>query len=395
MESSRASDGQTAPRVPVYLDHNATTPVDPAVIAAAVPYLTTHFGNPSSGHRYGLVARQAVDEARQQTAGLVGCEPKELAFVGSGSEANNLALRGAVLANASPGRRTIVTQTTEHPSVLATCAALQRAGVCDVVVLDVDGHGRLDPEQARSAIDASTLLVSIQYANGETGTIQPIAELARLAHQQGALFHTDACQAVGKISIDIALLEVDLLSLAGHKMYAPKGIAALVHRHEIGLDAITYGGGQEGGLRSGTENVPYIVGLGRASVLPKENLVSEGERLRALRDLLFDELSARLTRAVRLNGHATSRLPNTLNISIDGVNGRALLAATPQVAASTGSACHASTGEPSGVLMAMRLSPERAVAAVRLTLGRTTTEADVRTAVDALVATIDKGIGDA
>ncbi|MGN9913941.1 cysteine desulfurase family protein [Phytohabitans sp. LJ34] len=395
MDSRPASDGLAAPRMPVYLDHNATTPVDPAVVAATLPYLTTHFGNPSSGHRYGLVARQAVDEARQQTAGLVGCDPKDLVFVGSGSEANNLALRGAVLASASHGRRTIVTQATEHPSVLATCAALRRAGVCDVVVLDVDAHGLVDVEQARSAIDATTLLVSIQYANGETGTIQPIAELARLAHKRGALFHTDACQAAGKISIDVAALEVDLLSLAGHKMYAPKGIAALVRRHEIGLDATTYGGGQEGGLRSGTENVPYIAGLGRASVLAKENLIGEGERLRALRDLLYEELRARLTRAVHLNGHPTLRLPNTLNISIEGVDSRSLLAATPQVAASTGSACHTGTGEPSGVLMAMRMPPERAAAAVRLSAGRTTTEADVRTAVDALVAAVHKGIGDA
>lgn len=395
MDSRPASDGQAAPRMPVYLDHNATTPVDPAVVAATLPYLTTHFGNPSSGHRYGLVARQAVDEARQQAAGLVGCDPKDLVFVGSGSEANNLALRGAVMANASPGRRTIVTQATEHPSVLATCAALQRAGVCDVVVLDVDGRGLVDVEQARSAIDSSTLLVSIQFANGETGTIQPIAELAQLAHEQGALFHTDACQAAGKISIDVAALEVDLLSLAGHKMYAPKGIAALIRRHAIGLDATTYGGGQEGGLRSGTENVPYIVGLGTASVLAKDNPIGEGERLRALRDLLYDELRARLTRTVRLNGHPTLRLPNTLNISIEGVDSRSLLAATPQVAASTGSACHTGTGEPSGVLMAMRVPPERAAAAVRLSAGRTTTEAEVLTAVDALVAAVHKGISDA
>jgi cysteine desulfurase len=381
---------------PVYLDHNATTPVDPAVLAAMMPYLTTHFGNPSSDHRYGRTAARAVAEARTRVAGLVGAEPDEVVFVASGSEANNLAVRGVADAARNGGagaasvRRTVVTCAVEHPSVLRTCAALEREG-WRVVSLGVDGSGRVDLDHARAAIDDSTLLVSVQYANGETGTIQPLAEVAAIAREHGALVHTDACQAVGKVDVDLSRLGVDLLTLAGHKMYAPKGVAALVRRRDVRLRPLTYGGGQEGGLRAGTENVPYVVALGAASAVARGRLPGEGGRLAALRDLLHDALCSRLDRPVLLNGHPSARLPNTLNVSVDGTDGRAVLAGTPQVAASTGSACHAGRPEPSEVLLAMGLSRERASAALRLSVGAGTAEADVLRAADSLAATL-KGL---
>jgi cysteine desulfurase len=384
---------------PIYLDHNATTPVDRRVLAELEPYLSTHFGNPSSGHAYGRTTRHAVELARRRTADLIGAQPDEVTFTGSGSESNVLAIRGAALAHPfarhGTGRTTIVTQVTEHPSVLNTCDALHRLHGLRVVLLPVDRHGRVDLDAARAAIDKSTLLVSIQLANGETGTIQLVADIARMAHDHGALFHTDAAQAAGKIATGVGNLDVDLLTIAGHKMYAPKGVAALYHRRGVALEPLVHGGGQEGGRRSGTENVAYVVALGAACVLARLGLAAEVDRIRGLRDLLHerlrDRLGRRLGRAVRLNGDPERRLPNTLNVSVDGIDARAVLAATPALAASTGSACHAGSAEPSGVLVAMGLPPDRAGAAVRLSLGRWTTEADVDGAVDALAATVEDG----
>lgn len=364
---------------PVYLDHNATTPVDPRVVEACVPYLAEHFGNPSSGHAYGHRAHAAVDAARAAVAGLIDCAPGEIVFTGGGSESDVLAIRGAALAHRGAH---LITQATEHPAVLSTMDALRRLHDLRVTVLPVDRHGLVDPADLAAALTDDTVLVSIMHANGETGTIQPIRELAGLAHARGALFHTDAAQTMGKIGVTVRELGVDLLTVAGHKMYAPKGIGALYVRDGLTLEPTIYGGGQERGLRSGTENVALIVALGEAARLAAR----EPADLQGLRDRLHERLGELLPGRVTLNGHPTRRLPNTLNVSITGASGRQLLAATPEIAASTGSACHEGVDLPSPVLTAMGMPAERAGAALRLTLGRWTTASDVTRAAKAIAA---------
>ncbi|MDQ7911170.1 cysteine desulfurase family protein [Phytohabitans sp. ZYX-F-186] len=369
---------------PIYLDCNATTPIDPAVVSAMRPYLDVRFGNPSSTHHYGAAPAAALDTAREQVAALLGAEPAAILFTGSGSEAANLAVRGAVLAAPRRRHHHMITQATEHPAVLATCRALHRLHGVDVTVLPVDAHGLVDPADLRAAITPRTALVSVMMANNETGTIQPIADLAAIAHAHGALLHTDAAQAAGKVPVDIGALGADLVTVAGHKMYAPKGIAALYLRPGLTLEPVVYGAGQERGLRAGTENVAYAVGLGTAADLSRGGLDRERYRLAGLRDRLHQALDAALPGLVHLNGHPDQRLPNTLNVSVSGVSGADLLAAVPQVAASTGSACHSGTTAPSPVLTAMRLDRDRALGAVRMSLGRWTTRSDVDRAADLL-----------
>jgi cysteine desulfurase len=371
---------------PIYLDYNATTPTDPRVVGAMLPYLTTHFGNPSSTHEYGTAPADALTQARERIARLIGARPEEMIFTGSGSEANNLAISGAVLAHTRTGARPahIVTQTTEHPAVLATCQALHRLHGVQATYLPVDAEGRVDPQELAAAITAHTILVSIMLANNETGTIQPITELARITHEHGALFHTDAAQAVGKIPVDVAALGVDLLTVVGHKMYAPKGVAALHARAGTRLEPLIHGGGQERGMRAGTENIAYAVALGAAAELAAADLAAgEPERQRRLRDDLHHLLTERLPGRVLLNGHPTQRLPNTANLALTQNRGDDILAAAPGIAASTGSACHAGTTEPSPVLTAMALG-ERARSAVRLSIGRWTTPDDIAQAVTQL-----------
>ncbi|GAA4509123.1 cysteine desulfurase family protein [Nonomuraea ferruginea] len=361
----------------LYLDYNATTPVDPEALRAALPYLTTHFGNPSSGHSYAGEPRRAVERARGQVAGLLGARPGEIVFTSGGSEADTLAVRGAALG--SPGRQ-VVTLATEHPAVLRSCESLRADGFT-VTRVPVDPHGRVDPDVLHAAVrERQTALVSIAYGNSETGTLQPIAELAAVAHESGALFHTDAAQAAGKVPLDVSALGVDLLTMVGHKMYAPKGVGALYVRSGTRLHPLIHGGGQEGGLRAGTENVALVAALGKAAELARLELPGSAVRLAALRDLLHAELEARLPGRVHLNGHPAERLPGTLNVSIDGVGGRALLAAVPGIAAATGSACHEGVDAPSPVLLAMGLPAGRASEAVRLSLGRWSTEREVRQA---------------
>jgi cysteine desulfurase len=307
-------------------------------------------------------------------------------FTGSGSEANNLAIRGTVLAS-NRDQPHVITQQTEHPAVLATCSALQRLHRVRVTLLPVDGHGLVDPQNLAAAITPHTVLVSIMLANNETGIIQPIADLARIAHEHGVPMHTDAAQAVGKILVDVAALDVDLLTVVGHKMYAPKGVAALYVRPGLDLEPVVYGGGQEHGLRSGTENVALAVALGAAADLAHADLAADAaHRLADLRDRLHHRLTDALG-TVWLNGHPDRRLPNTLNVSIAGLPGDALLAATPGLAASTGSACRAGTTEPSPVLSAMGIDRDRALSAVRLTVGRWSTGPDIERAVELLAAT--------
>ncbi|GAC1454881.1 MAG: cysteine desulfurase family protein [Ktedonobacteraceae bacterium] len=361
---------------PIYLDYNATTPVDPAVFEAILPYLSTHFGNPSSTHTYASPTRLAITTARSQVAQLLHCQPSEIIFTGCGSESDTLAIRGAALMALHRGNH-IITQVTEHPAVLKICNALERLHDFRITYLPVDAQGRIHTEDVAAAISDQTVLITIMHANNETGTLQPIAEIAEIAHRHGVLIHTDASQSVGKIPTLVDELGVDLLTLAGHKLYAPKGIGALYIREGLQLEPTIYGGGQEYGRRAGTENVAYMVGLGAACELAYAQLATSQVRLQHLRDLLQQRLSQQLPGSVHLDGHLTERLPNTLNIHIDNVVGEEVLTATPEIASSTGSACHEGSTEPSSVLTAMGLTRAQALGALRLTLGRWSTEAEV------------------
>jgi cysteine desulfurase len=373
---------------PIYLDYNATTPVDPVVVEAMLPYLSTHFGNPSSSHNYGYVAHHAVDSARAQVARLLGCTPTEITFTGGGSESDNLAIRGIALAYQQRGNH-IITQVTEHPGVLNTCRALEQLHGFRVTYLPVDRSGRVSTESVEAAIDDKTVLITIMHANNETGTMQPIAEIARVARKHGVLLHTDAAQSVGKIPVRVEDLGVDLLTVAGHKLYAPKGIGALYTKHGLQLEPVIYGGGQESGRRAGTENVANMVALGTACVLAQEQHAESQVRLQRLRDELQRLMEKYLPDRIHLNGHLTERLPNTLNVSVDGVIGEEVLADTPEIASSTGSACHEGNTDPSPVLMAMGMSKERALGALRLTLGRWSTEEQIEEAARLLARSMD------
>ena len=372
---------------PIYLDYNATTPVDPAVVDVMLPYLSTYFGNPSSSHYYARATRLAMDDARGQVAQVLGCEPGEIIFTGGGSESDALAIRGVALAYRSRGNH-IITQVTEHPAVLNTCRALAQLHGFRITYLPVDSLGRVSPADVEAAIDSQTILITIMHANNETGTLQPIAEIAKIARQHDVLFHTDASQSVGKIPTNVTNLGVDLLTMAGHKLYAPKGIGALYVKQGVGLEPVIYGGGQESGLRAGTENIAFMVGLGRAAFLAYAQLLSSQLRLQLLRDQLHRRLEQLLPQRVHLNGHPVERLPNTLNISIDDVIGEEILAAIPEIAASTGSACHEGSTEPSPVLTAMGLSRERALGALRLTLGLWSSEEEVERAATLIAQSV-------
>jgi cysteine desulfurase len=388
-----ASAGEAGP---IYLDHNATTPVDPRVIEAMLPYLTTHFGNPSSAHEYGRAPHAAVGAARARVAALVNARAEEVVFMGSGSEADATAIRGIVTAarRAGNSRPHVITQATEHPAVLSACAYAEHHHGAEVTVLGVDRDGLVDPADLAAALRPETVLVSVMHANNETGVIQPIAELVRIAHSHGALFHTDAAQSVGKIPVDVALLDVDLLTVVGHKMYAPKGIAALYVRTGVDLEPLIGGGGQEQGRRAGTENVAGAVAFGAAAELALDELAAgSAARLEDLRDRLHRELEVRLPGRVDLNGARSPRLPQTLNVSIRGIEGHAVLSSCAAVAASTGSACHSGEHEPSPVLSAMGLSRERGLSALRLTLGRWTTASDVDTSAAELARAVEESSG--
>jgi cysteine desulfurase len=317
--------------------------------------------------------------ARAEIANLIGAEPDNIVFTANGSEADALAIQGGVLA-VDGGH--VITQTTEHPAVLGACATLRRRHGVETTYLLVDASGRVFAADLRAALSRQTSLVSIMYANNETGVLQPIAELAAIAHEHGALLHTDAAQAVGKIPINVVELDVDLLTIVGHKMYAPKGIGALYVRPGVRLEPLIRGGGQEHGLRPGTENTAWAVALGAAARIAGVELIEEGNRLRGLRDRLHQRLFDRLPGRVQLNGDPVQRLPNTLNVTITGVRSDDLLANCPQVAASTGSACHTGKPEPSPVLSAMGHDADHALGALRLTLGRWSSQSDVDQAAD-------------
>lgn len=375
----------------IYLDYNATTPIDDRVLNSMMPFLTTEFGNPSSDHAYGAAPRAALAIAREQVAALVGANASEIVFTGSGSEADALAIRGAVVGAKTAGRTQphVITQVTEHPAVLAACRELEELHDVAVTYLPVDADGLVNPDDVEAAITPNTVLVSIMHANNETGTIQPIARIAAITRARGVLLHTDAAQSIGKIAVDVDELGVDLLIIVGHKMYAPKGIAALYVRDGVALHSIVGGGGQEHGLRAGTENVAYAVGLGTAAELARQALVDgETQRLSDLRDQLESELHAALPGRVHVNGQRIERIPNTLNVHIDGAPAVALLANLPAVAASAGSACHAGQDEPSAVLLAMGLSARDALSTIRLSLGRWSTPEQVELAAHAIAKAV-------
>jgi len=370
-------------KLPVYLDYNATTPVDPAVLEALLPYLSDHFGNPHSSHAYGATAATAVAGARAQVAGLLGALPEEIVFTSCASESNNLAIKGAAFALREKGRH-IITTAVEHPAVLNTCRYLEREFGFELTVLPVDSLGQVDPEWVREAIRPDTILISVIHAQNETGVLQPVSEIGWIAREQGILFHVDAAQAVGKIPVDVGDLNCDLLTVAGHKLYAPKGVGALYIRSGVELHPLIHGAAYEGGRRAGTDNVALAVALGKACALAAEHIAAgEPTRLQALRDRLHELLADQLP--VRLNGHKEDRLPGTLNISVIEAVGNDLLAAVPEIAASTGSACHAGVSRPSEVLLAMGIKPVIALGALRLSVGRYTTQEEVEYAAERII----------
>jgi cysteine desulfurase len=364
---------------PIYLDHNATTPLLPEVVDAMLPYLREHFGNPSSTHVHGVRARTAVTRAREQVAAAIGCDADEILFTSGGTEANNLAIRGVI----EPVQHArVVTTTIEHPATARPCAWLEKHGH-GVTRIGVDPDGRARLDLASAAIDRNTTLVTVMHSNNETGVLQPVAELARPAHAAGARVHTDAAQSVGKVPVRVREMDVDLLSIAGHKLYAPKGVGALYLKRGTPLAPLVLGASHERGLRPGTENVASIVGLGVACEAVTRDLETAAARMKALRDLLWERLASSVP-GLALNGHPDLRLPNTLNVRFPGAAGTAILEGAPEIAASTGSACHEGHESASAVILAMGVRPEDALGSVRLTLGRSTTEEQVRRAAEAL-----------
>jgi cysteine desulfurase len=375
---------------PIYMDHQTTTPVDRTVLEVMLPYLTDQFGDPSSrSHAWGWAAEEAVDRARAQVASLIGAQPEEIFFTSGATESDNLALKGIAHAHREQGRH-IITQSTEHRAVLDSCRVLEKEGFA-VTYLPVDRYGLVDPEAVRDAITEQTVLVSIMHANNEVGTIQPLAEIGQIVKARGILFHSDAVQAVGKIACDVDDLQLDLLSISAHKMYGPKGIGALYVRktrpRRIKLTPLLDGGGHERGLRSGTLNVPGIVGLGKACEIGESLWREEGERHTRLRERFLSGIFRALDH-VSLNGHPTQRLPNNINLSFVGVDGEALIMGMTEVACSSGSACTSTTLEPSYVLKAMGLDEALVHASIRFGLGRWTTEAEVDVTVQSVVSRV-------
>lgn len=366
---------------PIYLDHNATTPVLPEVLDAMLPYLTEHFGNPSSGHGYGLAAKEAVERARQQVAELVGCDATGVVFTSGGTEANNLAIIGTAAAAERPGH--LITSIVEHPATEQPCRRLELQG-WKIDRVGVDPWGRVGAGQVVSRLQPDTALITIMHANNETGSVQPLEAIGRAAREAQVLVHTDAAQSAGKLKVRLADLSVDMVSIAGHKLYGPKGVGALCLGPRAKIAPVLVGAGHEGGRRPGTENVAGIVGLGAACAIAAATLEQERLRVRRLRDRLWSRLSEQVP-GLALNGHPEHRLPNTLNVRFPRVLGAQVLEAAPEVAASTGSACHDGQQRASEVLLAAGLDAASALGSVRLTLGRSTDERAVDQAAQALV----------
>jgi len=357
----------------VYLDNNASTPLDPDVIKEMEPYIKEYYGNPSSGHWLGKKGREAIENSRNQVAKLIGAKPKEIIFTSGGSESNNHALKGITFSHREKGNH-IITSIIEHPAVINPCKYLVERGF-EVTYIGVDEYGRVNPKDIEKEITNKTILVSIMHANNETGTIQPIKEISKICKEKGIYLHTDAAQSIGKVPVDVSELGVDLLSIAGHKFHAPKGVGALYIREGVEVEPLIHGANHEFGQRAGTENVAGIVALGKASQIAHENMNKYNKEILRLRDLLHEKLESIAN--VKLNGHSTERLPNTLNISFVGIDSVNLLSKLKDIALSTGSACHDNVKEPSSVLTEMNVPKELALGAVRFSLGKFNTENEI------------------
>ncbi|MFW6139312.1 MAG: cysteine desulfurase family protein [Spirochaetota bacterium] len=373
---------------PVYLDYNATTPHDPEVVAEMLPYLEKHFGNPSSSHQYGILTKQAVEDARSRVASLLECKPSEIVFTSGGTESNNNAIKGAAFTNRHRGSH-IITTCIEHPAVFEVCRFLEKQGF-RVTCLPVDRYGLVSISDVKKAIGPQTILITIMHANNEVGTIQPVEEISKIAHEQGIIVHTDAAQSVGKIPVDVKSLGVDLLSIAGHKLYAPKGVGAMYIRNGVKLEKILHGAGQENGKRPGTENVLEIVGLGKACQVAERDLLKNMEHMKKMTDRLYTLLSQK-TDNIRLNGHPQKRLPNTLSLSFKGIEAQSLLTTLKdKVAVSAGAACHADRVEISRVLKAVGLPVEWARGTIRFSTGRMTTKEELERAAGLISEALQK-----
>ena len=372
-----------------YLDYAATTPTHPEVVAAMLPYFTEAFGNPSSIHSHGQEAKQALEEARDKVAALIGAESEEVVFTGSGTEADNFAIKGVAYANESKGNH-IITSTIEHHAVIESARFLERKGF-RVTYLPVDEYGLVDPDDVRRAITDKTILISVMQANNEVGTIEPIAEIGRIAREAGVYLHTDAVQTVGHIPVDVNDLGVDLVSMSAHKFYGPKGVGALYIRKGTKLVPFMHGGEQESGWRASTHNIPGIVGLGKAVELAQQEMTEEAERVTHLRDRLINGFRERIDH-IRLNGHPTGRLPNNVSVTVDFVEGESVLLNLDLegISASTGSACSSSSLEPSHVLLAMGLPQERAHCSLRFSLGKWTSEEDIDRVLEVMPKVVAK-----
>jgi len=377
--------------IPIYLDYNATTPLDPVVAATMIPYLTSKFGNPSSSHIYGIEAKQAIEKARKQIATLIGCHPDEIIFTSGGSEANNLAIKGVAFASLGKGNH-IITSVIEHPAVSEVCRYLERLNF-RITYIPVDEYGQIDAKKLKAAICPETILITIMHANNEVGTIQPIEKIGEIAKRNNILFHSDAAQTIGKIPVNVSKMQVDLLSIAGHKFYAPKGIGALYIRRGVKLEKLIHGADHEQNIRAGTENVIHIAGLGMAAEIVTNNelrvtieksATRKEERFRNLRDELYLGIKQAIPE-VRLNGHPTNRLPNTLSLGFPGVDAAILLDEMKEIAASAGAACHAGRTEISGVLEAMRVPSEFALGTIRFSTGKMTTPEEIDKAIPIIV----------
>lgn len=371
----------------IYLDYNATTPVDPAVVEAMIPFFSEFFGNPSSVHEHGKLPRTDIEKARRQIAELIGCDADEIIFTSGGTESNNLAIKGFALQNVDKGNHLIISSI-EHPSVMECCHWLEKNGF-HISLVRVDMEGRIDIKDLISKIRKETILISVMHANNETGTIQPVEEIANLAHERGIIFHSDAAQSVGKTGINLCQLQVDMLSLAGHKIYAPKGIGALYIKAGLKLQKLMHGAEHEKGLRAGTENVPYIVALGKACEIARNNFPEEPQKLEKMRNYFRDRLRSELPE-IRINGHERYVLPNTLNVGFPDVEADHFLHNLNRISASAGAACHAGQTTVSPVLKAMQVPVIYARGSIRFSLGRFTTMNEIEFAVDCITVTYKK-----
>jgi len=373
--------------LPIYLDYNATTPIDKEVAGAMKPFLDELFGNPSSSHEFGIRTRKAVETARNQVAGLIGCLREEIIFTSGGTESNNFAIKGVALANRHKGNH-IITTSIEHPAVIEVCRYLASNGF-RITYLPVDEFGWVDPDNVKKAITSETILITVMHANNEVGTIQPVDEIGEIAKSHSILFHTDAAQSVGKIPVDVSRMKVDLLSIAGHKLYAPKGIGALYVRKGVKLEKLIHGADHEMNRRAGTENILEIAGLGKACEIAKRDLELNSIHVSSMRNTLFKGITKAIPN-VKLNGHPENKLPNTLSLSFRGIEANTLLSELSGIAASAGAACHTDNIEISSVLKAMHVPEEFAMGTIRFSTGKYTTQAEIERATELVISAVKR-----